>query len=150
MRTWPMNPVIYEITTWVWLNELSQKYQTPVDLATMPPEEWDRIASLGFDAVWFMGVWERSPAGIAISTGNQGLLQDFKRALPDFAAEDNVGSPYCVRRYENPLTLGATVDRLRPAAMPGCNRCRALSVETADQWATASPARRPAVWTASV
>jgi len=49
--------------------------------------------------VWFMGVWERSPAGIAISMGNQGLLQDFRRALPDFAAQDNVGSPYCVWRY---------------------------------------------------
>src|SRR5205823_1983120 len=24
---------------------------------------------------------------------------DFRRALPDFCPEDNVGSPYCVRRY---------------------------------------------------
>ena len=68
-------------------------------LATVPPEEWDQIASLGFDAVWFMGVWERSPAGIEISMQNPGLIEDFKRALPDFAVEDNVGSPYCVRRY---------------------------------------------------
>ena len=77
----------------------SRKYQKPVTLATVPPEEWDQIASGGFDAVWFMGVWERSPAGIEISMRNQGLLEDFRRALPDFAAEDNVGSPYCVRRY---------------------------------------------------
>ena len=99
MKPWPLHPVIYEINTWVWLSELSQKYQRPVNLATVPPEEWDQIASLGFDAVWFMGVWERSPAGIAISMQNPGLLEDFKRALPDFAVEDNVGSPYCVRRY---------------------------------------------------
>ena len=99
MKPWPLHPVIYEINTWVWLNELGQKYQRPVTLATVPPEEWDQIASLGFDAVWFMGVWERSPAGIAISMQNPGLLEDFKRALPDFAVEDNVGSPYCVRRY---------------------------------------------------
>jgi hypothetical protein len=46
-----------------------------------------------------MGVWERSPVGIAISMRNEGLLEDFRRALPDFSAEDNVGSPYCVRRY---------------------------------------------------
>ena len=71
----------------------------PVNLATVPDEEWDPIASLGFDAVWFMGVWERSPAGIEISMRNEGLLQDFRRALPDFTAADNVGSPYCVRRY---------------------------------------------------
>ena len=99
MKPWPKHPVIYEINTWVWLNELSQKYQRAVNLATVPPEEWDQIASCGFDAVWFMGVWERSPAGIAISMQNEGLLEDFRRALPDFTAEDNVGSPYCVRRY---------------------------------------------------
>ena len=69
MKTWPRHPVIYEINTWVWLAELGQKTQKPVTLATVPPEEWDQIASLGFDAVWFMGVWERSPAGIEISVG---------------------------------------------------------------------------------
>jgi len=70
-----------------------------VDLGTVPAKEWDAIAAPGFDAVWFMGVWERSPAGIEISMRNAGLLEDFRRALPDFTAEDNVGSPYCVRRY---------------------------------------------------
>ena len=99
MKAWPRHPVIYEINTWVWLDELSRKYQRAVDLATVPPEEWDQIASFGFDAVWFMGVWERSPAGTNIAMRNTGLLEDFKRALSDFSAQDNVGSPYCVRRY---------------------------------------------------
>jgi hypothetical protein len=99
MKSWPKYPVIYEINTWVWLRELARKYQRPVNLTTVPPEEWEAIAAYGFDAVWFMGVWERSPAGIEISMRNPGLLEDFRRALPDFSAEDNVGSPYCVRRY---------------------------------------------------
>ncbi len=99
MKPWPVNPVIYEINTWVWLTELRQKYHKAVDLSKVPDEEWDYLASLGFDAIWFMGVWERSPAGTEISMQNQGLLKDFKRALPDFVAEDNVGSPYCVRGY---------------------------------------------------
>ncbi len=106
MRAWPKYPVIYEINTWVWLGDLSRKYQKSVDLATVPEEEWDAIAAHGFDAVWFMGVWERSPAGIAISMGNPGLLEDFRRALPDFAAADNVGSPYCVRNYVVDAHLG--------------------------------------------
>jgi hypothetical protein len=46
-----------------------------------------------------MGVWERSPAGTAIANQNEGLQEDFRRALPDFRPEDNVGSPYCVRQY---------------------------------------------------
>jgi glycosidase len=99
MIAWPKHPVIYEINTWVWLGELSRKFKRPVDLGTVPKQEWIAIASEGFDAVWFMGVWERSPAGIGISMRNPGLLEDFRRALPDFAAQDNVGSPYCVRRY---------------------------------------------------
>lgn len=99
MRHWPKHPFIYEINTWVWLDELSRREQRGLTLASVPDAEWDRIASLGFDAVWFMGVWERSPEGIRISMANDGLLADFRRALPDFSDRDNVGSPYCVRRY---------------------------------------------------
>ncbi len=106
MNEWPGHPVIFEINTWVWLGELSRKHGRDVDLGTVPKPDWDAIASLGFDAVWFMGVWERSPAGIAISGRDTGLLQDFRRALPDFAAKDNVGSPYCVRRYVVDPQLG--------------------------------------------
>lgn len=100
------NPVIYEINTWVWLRELAQKNGRQVDLATVPDQEWDAIAGLGFDAVWLMGVWERSPAGIEISMRSSGLLEDFRRALPDFDARDNVGSPYCIRRYVADAHLG--------------------------------------------
>jgi glycosidase len=99
MKPWPKYPLIYEINTWVWLNELSRKYRRPVTLATVPSEEWNDLFSLGADAIWFMGVWEKSPAGIGIAMQNQGLLDDFRRALPDFSPKDIVGSPYCVRRY---------------------------------------------------
>ena len=99
MTSWPRCPTVYEINTWVWLGELTRKYGKAVDLGSVPSAEWDALAVFGFDAVWFMGVWERSPAGIAIANRNDGLLQDFRRALPDFAMSDNVGSPYCIRRY---------------------------------------------------
>lgn len=106
MRSWARYPTIYEINTWVWLNELAQKTQVPVDLSSVPSAEWDAIVSFGVDAVWLMGVWERSPAGIAIANQNDNLLADFRRALPDFQSKDNVGSPYCVRRYVVDQRLG--------------------------------------------
>jgi glycosidase len=91
---------LYEINTWVWLADVAKKTGgAAVDLGSVPAAEWDAIAAFGFDAVWFMGVWERSPAGIAIANRNENLLADFRRALPDFRPEDNVGSPYCIRRY---------------------------------------------------
>ena len=99
VSTWPRYPTLYEINTWVWLWDLTRKYGSAVDLTTVPAAEWDAIAAYGFDAVWLMGVWERSPASAAISSQNKTNLEDFRRALPDFRPEDNVGSAYSVRRY---------------------------------------------------
>ena len=84
MKPWPKHPSVYEINAWTWLDELGRKYDSSITLAGVPPKEWDQLASFGVDAVWFMGVWERSPAGIAIANRNNGLLADFRRALPDF------------------------------------------------------------------
>jgi glycosidase len=95
----PKYPLIYEINTAVWLNELSRKHGRSIDLGNIPAAEWDTLAELGMDAVWLMGVWERSPAGRAVAMANQSLQEDFRRALPDCRPEDIIGSPYCVRRY---------------------------------------------------
>jgi hypothetical protein len=108
MSKWPSYPNLYEINTWVWLNELQANYKKNLDLASVPKPEWDAIEGMGFDAVWLMGAWERSPAGIAIASRNEQLSQDFRRALPDFRPEDNVGSPYCVRQYTVAEHLGGT------------------------------------------
>ena len=106
MTIWPRYPTLYEVNTWVWLSEISLKTGKSVDLGSVPEAEWNAIAKFGFDAVWFMGVWERSPAGIAIANQNKNLVDDFRKALLDFKPEDNVGSPYCVRRYVVDQHLG--------------------------------------------
>ena len=100
------HPFIYEINTWVWLDALSRREGVAIDLAGVPEREWDALAYLGFDVVWLMGVWERSPAGIAIALENEGLVESFRRALPDFRTEDVVGSPYCIRGYRVDAHLG--------------------------------------------
>ncbi len=104
--SWPKNPTIYEINTWVWLQELSEQNQCQLTLNTVSAEEWDRLASLGADAVWLMGVWERSPAGTQISRTLPVLLAEYERALPDYSLEDVVGSPYCIHRYVVDRHLG--------------------------------------------
>jgi hypothetical protein len=106
MTHWPRHPTIYEINTWVWLYELSEQAQRPVTLGNVPAQVWDHLASYGCDAVWLMGVWQRSPAGVAISLRNDSLLTEFKQLLPDFTPEDNVGSAYCVKDYRVDTRLG--------------------------------------------
>jgi len=103
---WPKRPVIYEINTWVWLREISRCLGETVTLGAVPAETWDHLATLHADAVWLMGIWERSPTGLEISRTHEGLQAEFRRVLPDCAPEDNVGSPYCVRRYAVDPRLG--------------------------------------------
>jgi hypothetical protein len=105
-KQWPARPVIYEINTWLWLKELSRRYGYPIKLGSVPAEEWDSIASLCIDAVWLMGIWERSPEGIRIANENAGLQADFRRLLPDYTHADNIGSAYCVHRYVADESLG--------------------------------------------
>jgi len=99
MTRWPGQPVIYEINTAVWLNKLARTAGRPVTLAEVPATDWDKAVPAGVDAVWLMGVWERSPAGLALAKVNAELQASFVQALPDLRQEDVIGSPYCVRRY---------------------------------------------------
>ncbi|MEI8247449.1 MAG: alpha-amylase family glycosyl hydrolase [Lentisphaerota bacterium] len=108
MKSCPKYPVIYEINTLVWLHELSEKYKKTITFASVPVKEWDYLESLGIDAVWFMGVWERSPAGIKIASANSNLMSEFRTVLPDFQAKDLAGSAYCVKNYVVDTKLGGT------------------------------------------
>ena len=93
------HPFLYEINTWPWLEAISRTEGEVIDLGSVPARYWDEIAEYGFDGVWLMGVWQRSPAGIAIALSNDNLRESFSAALPDWQAHDVVGSPYCVRGY---------------------------------------------------
>ena len=99
MTGWPGQPVIYEINTAVWLDELARASGRPVTLADVAAADWDAAVPDGVDAVWLMGVWTRSPAGLALANANAGLQASFADALPDVRRTDVIGSPYCVRRY---------------------------------------------------
>lgn len=99
MPVLPRQPLIYEVNTWVWLAELSRRHKRPITLDTVPPEEWTAIASFGFDAVWLMGVWRRSPAGKTLARGLDPLVEECRKALPDFTPDDISGSPYCIQDY---------------------------------------------------
>src|SRR5215469_2335108 len=98
MRVPPL-PTVYEINTAVWLERLGRESGHPLLLDQVPGAAWDVIAALPVDAVWLMGVWQRSPAGLQIALSNPELDAGNRAALPDLGVQDVIGSPYCVRDY---------------------------------------------------
>jgi hypothetical protein len=105
--TWPRNPIVYEVNAWAWLGEVGARAGRPVGLGEVPEAEWDSLAAWRPDAVWLMGVWQRSPEGRRIALANEELVRSFRVALPDLRPDEDVaGSPYCIRRYVADARLG--------------------------------------------
>jgi glycosidase len=106
MDSWPKYPTVYEINAWVWLSELSRAHGRPLTLGDVPQTELERLADYRFDALWLMGVWERSPGARQISRTHPELLEEYRRTLSDYTEADVVGSPYAVGSYRVDPALG--------------------------------------------
>ena len=109
------HPHLYEINVWAWLTQLSAHLGRQINLATVPDTEWNALAQLGFDAVWLMGVWQRSPISRSITLEDPANVPNFERALPGFSPADVVGSPYSVMQYVPDPRIGTwdALDRTR-------------------------------------
>ena len=104
------HPHLYEINTWAWLEELSANLGRKIGLRDVPDSEWDSIASFGFDFVWLMGVWERSPVGRRFFQTDAASFTGFDAALPGWKLSQIVGSPYSVHRYQPDPRIGSWAD----------------------------------------
>jgi hypothetical protein len=106
------HPLVYEVNSRVLLNELSSRHNERVTLGTIPDELLDEWASLGFDAIWMMGVWTTGKIGLGIARTQMELQQDYRAALPDCTEDDVIGSPYAVKAYSVPASLGGNLGLL--------------------------------------
>lgn len=93
------HPTLYEIFTRIWLGDLSRAAGSPVTLATVPDAALDRLAELGFDYVYLMGVWTLGEEGPRLSRTEPDLRLDYDLSLHGWKDEDVVGSPFAVARY---------------------------------------------------
>ena len=109
------HPHLYEINTWVWLEHLSQRLERKVTLGSIPDAEWNELRRLGFDLIWLMGVWERSPKSRRIFQTDPAMFPQFDQALPGWNWSQIVGSPYAVKSYSPDPHIGswAEIDRVR-------------------------------------
>jgi len=105
------HPHLYEIDTYVWLEQLSAKFGRVIHLSDVPDSEWDAIALMGFDIVWLMGVWQRSAISREkdLEAASQRAAA-YSEILPDWTTADIIGSPYSVVQYEPDPRIGAWSD----------------------------------------
>lgn len=72
-REWMPRLVLIAKNSYVWLDQLSRKFNRPIQrLDQIPDEELDELARWGFTGLWLIGLWERSQASARIKalTGN--------------------------------------------------------------------------------
>ncbi|HWF39269.1 MAG TPA: alpha-amylase family glycosyl hydrolase [Candidatus Acidoferrales bacterium] len=104
------HPHLYEINTWAWLEQLSARAGRQIGLRNVPDSEWDSFARLGFDIVWLMGVWQRSPKSREVALADPRNMLPYKLALPDWSPSGVVGSPYAVKQYVPDTRIGTWDD----------------------------------------
>ncbi|HVC00466.1 MAG TPA: alpha-amylase family glycosyl hydrolase [Candidatus Dormibacteraeota bacterium] len=95
-----------EIPAWAWLEELSHPQGKKLTLGQVPDAEWDRLREMGFDLVWLMGIWQRSPQARLEFRSDANRFSEYDRALPGWKLEDIVGSPYAVQDYRPDPRIG--------------------------------------------
>lgn len=92
-KDWMPQCVLIAKNTYVWMEQLSRKYERWIrTLDQIPDEELDILASRGFTALWLIGLWERSLAS-----------QKIKQLLGDM---DAVASAYSLDKYDIASDLG--------------------------------------------
>ena len=90
---WMANVVMLAKMTYVWLDQLSRKYQRPLHrLDQVPDEELDLLARWGFTSLWLIGLWERSPASQKIKqiAGNPDAISS-AYSLYDYVIAHDLG-----------------------------------------------------------
>jgi glycosidase len=100
------NPKILEINTRVWIKQFGDC----ATLSSIPDSFLEETRQLGFDIIWFMGIWKTCTKIIDECCFTVDLISSYNKSLKDWKKEDVIGSPYSIDEYEiNPL-LGNTND----------------------------------------
>lgn len=100
---WMPNVVMIAKSTYVWLDQLSKKYQKDIyKLDHIPDEELDILSSRGFTALWLIGIWERSPASQKIKQimGNPEAVSS-AYSLFDYTIAEDLGGEHSYQNLRN-------------------------------------------------
>ena len=90
---WMPHLVMMAKNTYVWLDQLSKKYQKHIaHLDDIPDEELDQLAEWGLSGLWLIGLWERSRASARIKQlcGNPEAIAS-AYSLKEYRISDDLG-----------------------------------------------------------
>ncbi|WP_456438975.1 alpha-amylase family glycosyl hydrolase [Caldithrix abyssi] len=90
---WMPRLVLIAKSTYVWLDQLSKKFERPITtLDQVPDEELERLSRFGITGLWLIGIWERSKASQRIKqqTGNTEALAS-AYSLYDYVVAQDLG-----------------------------------------------------------
>ena len=109
------NPILYQINTRVLLGGIARRFGRPATLDDIPDQALRAVAELGFEWVWFLGVWQTGARGRAVSRNHAAWQRGFREALPDLTQADICGSPFAIADYRAEASFGgdAALARLR-------------------------------------
>jgi len=99
-KDWMPNVIMMAKNSYVWLDQLSRKYDRGIThLDHIPDEELEILADWGCTALWLIGLWERSPASKTIKKwcGNDDAVASAYSLFDYKIADDLGGDP----AYEN-------------------------------------------------
>jgi glycosidase len=99
-------PSLYQINTRLWLRSLSTQMGVKITLNEVPDDELDRLARLGFDWVWLLGVWRTGESGFKIAHEDPDLRREYLTALSDLQENDICSSPFAITAYSVSPDLG--------------------------------------------
>lgn len=113
--TSPTYPLLYQLNTRIRQRELSHGASSLLTLNNWPDSEWDRLAELGFNWIWLLGVWETGKAGQHVSRTQPDWQKRFQACLPDLTEADICGSCFAITHYQVASKLGgnAALQQLR-------------------------------------
>lgn len=100
------HPVLLEVNARLLLHDLSVAAGSIITLADVPEELLDEWSALGIDAIWLMGIWTTGEIGRQLALEHPGMMDEYRKALPDVTPDDVIGSPYAVQEYRVAASLG--------------------------------------------
>lgn len=102
-REWMPRLVLIAKNIFVWLDQLTQKYQRPIKtIDQIPDDELMELANRGITGLWLIGLWQRSPASAQIKQlcGNPEAVSS-AYSLYSYRIADILGGDEACERFKS-------------------------------------------------